>query len=151
MREQLFVLLVALAGEAIDVALDVAHETLAAGEPLAVLTCCNQTLVTGKRHLRIDDHRPPFGQHDDDVRPLRPAGFASQTSPRPCETYSRPAVRPAASRMRSSASSPQRPRSCESPRSACARPSALTPTAWLVSVTSFICSLSERTSRVSAS
>jgi hypothetical protein len=41
MRQQLFLLLVALAGEAIDVALEVAHKTLAAGEPLGVLTCCN--------------------------------------------------------------------------------------------------------------
>ena len=81
MRQQLFVLLVALAGEAIDVALDVAHEPLAAGEPLGVLTYCNQTLVTGKRYLRIDDHRPPFGQHADNVRTLRPARFASETKP----------------------------------------------------------------------
>jgi hypothetical protein len=41
-------------------AFDGAHEPLGAGEPFGVLTRRNQTLVTGERNLRIDDHRPPL-------------------------------------------------------------------------------------------
>jgi hypothetical protein len=82
-RLQLLVLLVPLAGESVDMALDVPHKLITAARPFRLLTGRDQPLVAGERDLRIDNHRPAFGKHDDDVRLLGPAGIAPEAQSPP--------------------------------------------------------------------
>src|ERR1700730_1822824 len=81
MRHALAVVLVSLAGEVVDMRLDIAQEPVPGGVPLGVLPGGDQTFVTRERNLGVDDHRPLLGKHDDDVRFLYPAGIIAQAEP----------------------------------------------------------------------
>ena len=78
MRHQLVVLLIALAREPVDVPFDIANELAAQPARFGFIGECDQALVAGQRHLRIDDHRAALRQHDDDVRLLQAAAVVPE-------------------------------------------------------------------------
>src|SRR5262249_18481603 len=83
MRQELSVILVSLARQAIDMRFDVSYEPVSGGEPLDFFAGSDQTFIAGRRNLGIDDHRPLLGKNDDDVRLLHSAYIIAQPEPAP--------------------------------------------------------------------
>ena len=64
---------------------DIAHELGAADFPFGFVTGHDKPLIADERHLRVDNHRPPLGQHDDDIGFLNSAGLALEPQAPPLQ------------------------------------------------------------------